>query len=296
MAPFDSVTIITSPYHTGLRDHRVGDGPNRIISRGIVKTIEALGLRVETTEILPVDNFEGEIGRSFEILSRTSRAVSQAITNSSFPLVLSGNCMATVGVACGLGLDDLNYIYFDAHTDLHTPSTLLHGYFDALGLPILGGDSFHAIAKTMPGFKQISYRDRFLFCGVREVEDVERERIRKYGMDAIWGSSERHVDFATELRQYLSQKRLSPALAHLDLDVLDEKVGKVNGYESAGGMSPEQLTGCLGLVPQKVDAKSLVVCSFDPNLGDGDKIADIGIDAVKNFLVSMIGTGQLKRA
>lgn len=202
--------------------------------------------------------------------------------------------MATVGVACGLGLDGLHYIYFEAHTDLHTPGTLLHGYFDALGLPILAGDSFHAIAKTIHGFEEIDYR--FLFCGIREVEDVERGRIRSYGMDAIWGSSERQVDFATELRQHLNQKPLSPALVHLDLDVLDEKVGKVNGYESADGMLPKQLTGCLNLVPRKVDAKSLVVCSFDPNLGDGDKIADIGIGAVKGFLGSMIGTGQLKQA
>ena len=127
MKPFTSITIILSPYHTGLREYRVGDGPNRIKSRGIVGRLEKLGIPVSTKEIERADNFEGEIGRSFEILARTSRAVSEATAASSFPLVLSGNCMASVGVACGLGPDRLGYLYFDARDDLHTPSTLDYG-------------------------------------------------------------------------------------------------------------------------------------------------------------------------
>ena len=67
---FHSITVILSPYHTGLRDHRVGDGPNRIMLRGIVKNLQDLGIAVETTEIERVDDFEGEIGRTFENLAR----------------------------------------------------------------------------------------------------------------------------------------------------------------------------------------------------------------------------------
>ena len=90
MKHFTSLTIIRSPYHTGLRDHRVGDGPNRITSRGIADRLGKLGIKIFTREIERVDTFEGEIGRSFEILARTSLAVSEAMATSSFPLVLSG--------------------------------------------------------------------------------------------------------------------------------------------------------------------------------------------------------------
>lgn len=90
-----SVTCIFSPYHVGLRDHRVGDGPNRIREMGIEEGLKKLGVKIHWHEISRVDDFEGEIGCSFEVLRRTSEAVSQAVTNHSFPLVLSGTCMAS---------------------------------------------------------------------------------------------------------------------------------------------------------------------------------------------------------
>ena len=97
-----SITIIFSPYHVGLRDHRVGNGPHRILSLGLTKELKNMGILIKTTEIEPVDDFEGEIGRSFEIMRRISKAVTTAVSNNSFPLILSGNCMASAAVACGL--------------------------------------------------------------------------------------------------------------------------------------------------------------------------------------------------
>ena len=49
----------------------------------------------------------------------------------------------------------------------------------------------------------------------------------------------------------------------------------------------------MGLVPQKATPKSLTVCSFDPNAGDGDKIARIAIRAVAAFVKSLVEAGTL---
>ena len=127
MKQFTSITVIYSPFHTGIPNHRVGDGPNRIKARGVVDSLSKLGVKVDEEDIGRFEGIEGEIGRSFEVLVRTSKAVSKAVEAESFPLLLSGNCMGTVGVACGLGPDKVKYIYFDAHDYLHTPSTLMHG-------------------------------------------------------------------------------------------------------------------------------------------------------------------------
>lgn len=57
----------------------------------------------------------------------------------------------------------------------------------------------------------------------------------------IWGDAEKPVEFARELETCLEKSDFSPSLVHLDLDVLDESVGKVNGFESAGGLQEEDL-------------------------------------------------------
>ena len=153
------------------------------------------------------------------------------------------------------------------------------------------------MAKTIPGFKVIdSYEGRFLYVGLRDVTDLERKRVIDHGMDAIWGSKTSKVDYVKELSSKLDQQSFSPALVHLDLDVLDESEGKVNGYESAGGLSEDELLKSMAMLPHKTDVTSLVVCSFDPNLGDGDQIADIAVRAITSLAGSMIEHGQLTKA
>ena len=287
-----NITIIFSPYHVGIRDHRVGNGPHRILSLGIVQELQQLGVQVEITEIEPVDNFEGEIGRSFEVMRRISQAVSTAVANASFPLILSGNCMASAAAACGLGVRDLAFIYFDAHDDLDSPDVNENGYFDAMGLSMLRGESWKTLMKTVPGFQPFSY-DRFLYLGLRDQSQLQRQRVIDAGMRAVWGDIDRKVDFAGELETHLDGQSYSPALVHLDLDVLDSSYGKVNDYPSEGGMFESDLIACMDLLPKKAAPRSLTVCSFDPNAGDGDKITRIAIRAIATFTRSLLDMGLL---
>jgi hypothetical protein len=78
---------------------------------------------------------------------------------------------------------------------------------------------------------------------------------------------------------------------HLDLDVLDKSIGKVNEYESPEGLLEDDLVKCMDLVPQKAIPTSLTVCSSDPNLGDGDKIAAMGVKAIVVFVKSLLKLG-----
>ncbi|PVH71476.1 Arginase/deacetylase [Cadophora sp. DSE1049] len=288
-----TVTIIFSPYHVGIKDHRVGDGPNRILEHGVIRELESLNVKVQMKEIEPVDGFEGEIGRSFEILRRISTAVTTARNSASFPLILSGNCMATAGVAAGVGIQDPGFIYFDAHDDLETPSINTNGYLDAMGMSMASGRSWHALTKTIPGHVPITW-DKYLYVGLRDVGDGQRKLVQESEIDVIWGNSDQKVDYLKELETKLAKKVYGPAIVHLDLDVLDESLGKVNGYESPGGLLEHELVDCLGLVPTKAAPVSLTVCSFDPNLGDGDKIAKIGVRAIVAFVKSLVESGTLQ--
>jgi arginase family enzyme len=104
-----------------------------------------------------------------------------------------------------------------------------------------------------------------------EEADKSRQAVSESGADVVWGDANVEVNSASKLHKKLNAKDYSPALVHLDLDVLDETIGKVNEHESAGGLTEDNLMGSMEMVPLDATPKSLTVCSFDPNLGDGDK-------------------------
>ena len=156
--------------------------------------------------------------------------------------------MASVGVACGLQTQDLNFIYFDAHDDLDSPDVNENGYFDAMGLSMLRGESWETLTKTIPGFEPFEYNGRFLYCGLQDQSNVQRRSVLDAGMDAIWGRTDCKVDFCAELERRLGAYFYT-GLVHLDLNVLDQSYGKANDYPSPGGLSERLIwVLCLGRV------------------------------------------------
>ncbi|CAG7930124.1 unnamed protein product [Penicillium olsonii] len=282
--PCTSITIIVAPYHVGLLDHRVGGGPLRILSHGLADKLEQFA-PVSFVNIAPVDTFEGEIGRTFEVIRRISTAVSQACANGSFPLVLSGNCYASAAVGAGLSdtVSDLNMLWLDAHDDLDTPSTNENGYLDAMAASMLTGSSWHAMMRTVPGHKPMDVK-RVVYCGLRDVSESQKLVVENSGADVVWGDTSQAVDFTSALGDILDRRSLGSTHVHLDLDVLDASLGRVNGFPSPGGFLPKDLAGLMTMIPTKVDPTSLVVCSFDPRLEGGDTVARLAVKGICTFI------------
>lgn len=171
-SPVTSITIIVAPYHVGIYDHRVGGGPLRILTHGIADKLEKLA-PTSYVNIGPVDDFEGKIGRSFEIMRRISTAVSKAVENNSFPLVLSGNCYGSAATVPGVksAHPDVAALWLDSHDDLDTPSIHENGYLDAMAASMMTGTSWHTLMKTVPGHQAMEPKG-VVFCGLRDVSEL----------------------------------------------------------------------------------------------------------------------------
>lgn len=88
------VDLIAAPHHIGIRNHRVGASPSRILASALLERLTGLGYTATVKEIDSVDDFEGEIGRNFEIIRSIATYVPDAAQHGSFPIVLAGNCYA----------------------------------------------------------------------------------------------------------------------------------------------------------------------------------------------------------
>ncbi|KAB5559637.1 hypothetical protein GE09DRAFT_62091 [Coniochaeta sp. 2T2.1] len=299
--PSTSVTIIYSPYHVGVRDEGPGAGPSFLRSHGFVQSLQSVGLLVHEVDIEPVDDFEGEIGRSFEILRRTSKLVTEARDRSSFPVVLSGNCSATVGVAAGLSGSktlngaDIGCIWFDAHDDYNTPDTVMSGYFDSMGIAMLTDECWKGLLATVPGHRAVDLQN-VVHVGMRDVTEAERKRVIDSGLDVVWGSDdtdEQDVYFAEQLGQVLTSKELGHTMVHVDLDCLDKSLGHVNKFAAAGGLYEQDLIECLATIMSLSDPTSLTVASFDPSYEGAENIARIATQAVTGFFQGLASKGAV---
>ncbi|KAK0613535.1 hypothetical protein B0T14DRAFT_539366 [Immersiella caudata] len=296
--PLTSITLITSPYHVGLPPNnplhtsRIASGPSYLLtSTSLLSTLHSLlpSLPIHTIELPPVlSTSEGEIGRSFELLRRTSLAVSAARQNSSFPIILAGNCLASVGVFAGLTSSsslqtqkeksEIGCIWFDAHDDYNIPDTILSGYFDSQGIAMMAGESWKALMATVPGFVAPLDLKRVVHVGMRDVNELERGRVEGSEMGVVWGGEGSDERFAERLGEEMKwrfgdgDEEEKGVLVHLDLDVLDVSVGKANGFACAGGLVKDELSACMRRIVERVTPLAMTVASFDP-FCDGEESA-----------------------
>jgi arginase len=269
------VTVIVAAFHAGAYRERVGNGPHFLLNNQLVDHLrdEDVDNRdIEVVEIGRVDAFEGEIGRSFEVKRRIAAAVKNAIEHNRFPLVLAGNCNATVGVYAGLPDKPTDVVWFDAHPDFNTPDEVTGGYFDGMGVATLVGQAWKNLAHSIPGFRPLGL-DRLTYCGIRDFEPGQREKVEASGISAVYGNQQGRFDhdehnYGRQLGTLLDidDRNGDSVVIHLDLDVLDTSVGHANEYAAPGGLSEAELANCLRAVMQHRKPIAMTIASFNPNM------------------------------
>ncbi len=265
-------------------EERVGKGPRRLIAAGLADALRDDGAEPRLIEVEPVDRLEGEIGRSFEVMRRVAVAVADACRHARFPLVLAGNCNASVGTYAGLGDPDLGVAWFDAHPDFNTLDEMTGGYFDGMGVAILAGQCWHRLAASVPGFRPFGL-DRLIYCGIRDFEPGQREKVERHGIRAIQGDARPPAGFAAALGEACSGLP-GRMLVHLDLDCLDTTVGHANDYAAPGGLDAGDLVSCMEQLGTLATPVGLTIASFDPDLPGSDAIAAAAIAAARTLLRS----------
>jgi arginase len=272
------VRLIVAPYHAGAHNVRVGAGPTRLMDDGLEGALQGAGLRTYARLIGPVDDFEGEIGRTFELKRRISAEVREARATGAFPLILAGNCNAEVGVWSGIGENSAGIIWFDAHPDFDTPDEHRSGYLDGMGVATLAGQCWRNLAGTIPGFQPFDL-SRMLYCGIRDFEPGQREKVEAAGISAVIGSKKSRADYVGCFKAKLAQIPFREALIHLDVDCLDTSVGIANEYAAPGGLSVQELHTCLKASCLAARPLSLTIASFNPGLDGSTHISAAAIEA-----------------
>jgi arginase len=276
------VQIILVPYDTARRGWRSGAGPEHLMRAGLAEHLRGRGHAVAEVEVIEADpaQLPAEIATGFELIRKVAVAVRAARDAGRFPLLLSGNCNASVGAVSGLTPARRAIFWFDAHGDLNTPDTTTSGFLDGTGLATALGLCWHGLASGIPGFEPIDPEAAFLL-GARDLDPPEAALVDRGTIKAV--SSAR---ISAELPELLSRARLKGlGYVHLDLDALDPaRVGRANTLPVPNGLSVEQLTGAIATIRAHITLGAAALASYAPEFDAGGGVCRAAFAAIDSLL------------
>jgi arginase len=209
--------------------------------------------------------------------------VRETAASGNLPLVLSGNCNATVGVVAGLAgafpEEEVGVVWFDGHADFNTPETTTSGFLDGMGLAIVVGHCWAGMRRAVPAFRPVR-EENVVFVGSRGASPVEKERLRKSGATVVEERSVRECGGRGALGIALDEVagRVRRVHVHLDLDVLDpEVVGPANEFALEGGISAEETEACVKAIRERFEIASATVAPYDPSFDQERRVLEAGI-------------------
>ncbi|HEY8022695.1 MAG TPA: arginase family protein [Thermoanaerobaculia bacterium] len=253
--------IILVPYEVEKGDTAAARAPSALVERGFARRLEEGGATVHTSEVWA--RHEERAGRA-EVVADLGRSLARAVANARsrgrFPLVLSGGCLAAIGVVTGLQRmgRDLGLLWIDAHGDFNTPESTPSGYWDGMALAAVCGRSLPEVYKEVE-LRPLHYRNVAHLAGrafdAEEIEDIRRLALtvippERLCSDEARGEIARCVSGAREI--YL----------HVDLDGVDPRDAPAVNFPVPGGPSLDDLLACLAGLPAPV-AMTLAGLSFE---------------------------------
>ncbi|HEY3257649.1 MAG TPA: arginase family protein [Gemmatimonadaceae bacterium] len=275
------VELLSVPYDSGMRGARMGAGPGALLASGLVDRLTARGCDVVHAAIeLPEGSFLPEGQAAFELNRRLAGAVSAATAFGAFPMVLSGNCITSIGTVGGLGEPELGAIWFDAHGDFNTPETTRSGFLDGMSLGILTGRCWQSVAGTVPGFAPLS-DDRVILVGARSLDRAEETSLSESRITRVTAESARDG-----LRDELSglRKRARDLYLHIDLDVLDPSEGSANSYATANGLSVAELQGVIQDIAGMFRVRAVALTAYDPAHDENGKACESAMSVLQTVV------------
>ncbi len=283
MAGYPDIRIIAVPYDSGHPGLRMGAGPEHLLENGFGEALRSEGRVLSVTTVRHEREPAAEVATAFELNGLVSGQVRRALAEGGFPLVLSGNCnTAAVGTLSGAGPGDLGVVWFDAHGEFNTPETTTTGFIDGMGLAIVVGHCWKAMARGVPGYFALP-EENVVMAGVREVDPAERGRLDASGVTVVGGhliGKQGWRTFAAALDDL--NTRVGRVYVHLDLDVLDAgKVGKANEFAVKGGPDAEELQAALGMVRERFEVAAVGIASFDPAFDADGRILRVTIASAR---------------
>lgn len=279
------LALFQVPYDAGHFGLRMGRGPLHLIERGLARGLEADGHDLDLVPVRLEDGFWTEAGSAVEIHRRLARGAAAARAEGRLPVVLAGNCNASLGAVAACPPGSVGILWLDAHGDFNSPETSTSGFIDGMALSMITGGVWQTLAATVPGFHPVAERDVVL-VGARDLDPGEEERLRHSHIARVAAED---VPDGLEIALDHLARRVRLLHVHIDLDVLDLAVGRANSFAVPGGLSLMQMELLMAAAAARFEIASVSLTAYDPDQDPDDRILRVARTLLTALLETIAG-------
>lgn len=264
-------------------------GPSAVRISGLGERLTALGCTVADKGDLPVPIAETRVPRDpkkkyireiARVCQRLYQQVLASHAEGAFPVVLggdhslaAGSVAASADHAAAAGRD-IGLIWVDAHGDMNTPATTVSGNVHGMPLAALVGPEpaeLASIGRRMPTVRA----DRTVLIGIRNLDDLEKERIRHSGIHVFTMRDIDQSGIAEVVRHALELAGRDTLGLHVsfDLDSCDPTIAPGVGTPVKGGLNYREAHTLMELVADSGRLLALDLVEVNPILDSQNQTA-----------------------
>jgi arginase len=219
-----------------------------------------------------VQSFQEDLAGSRGCLLEAGGQVEDALNAGTLPLLLAGDAAIALTTLPTIARmhPDARVLWLDGHAAFHTPSSTTSGYLGGMALAGACGLWDTGFDGHIPG-------ERVVLCGVRELQEGERENLSQARVTVIGSSLETLVFMQNALDS-------APVYVHLDVDVMDPNTMPVShAVKAGGGFDDGKLLDLLEALGESCEVIGVEVTGFEVAPGQPEQ-AGLGAEVIVGVL------------
>ncbi len=288
------IRIIGVPLDLGQSRRGVDMGPSAVRVAGLESKLEALGYVVEDKGNVPVALAETKsagdpqakyLKEISETCSKEADLVIQTLEAGQIPLVLGGDHSIAAGTVSGVeefyrrSKQRIGLLWIDAHSDINTPDSSPSGNVHGMPLGAIMG-LFPGPLTDMYGFCPKVKPDNCVLVGIRDVDHVERENIRKAGVHAFTmrDIDERGMRAVMEEALRLAGRNTVGYHVSLDMDWIDPEDAPGVGTPVWGGATYREGHLAMEIIADHGRLLSFEIVEVNPVLDERNQTAELAVE------------------
>jgi arginase len=288
------IRVIGVPLDLGQSRRGVDMGPSAVRVAGLEARLEALGHVVEDGGNVPVaipeQEKEGHAHAKYlkEITATCTKhaeLVLKTLESGKVPLALGGDHSVAAGTVAGVAeyyrrqKQKVGLIWIDAHSDINTPDSSPSGNVHGMPLAAIMGLWPSELANIF-GFSPKVSPENCVLVGIRDVDAVEKENIRKAGVEVFTmrDIDERGMRAVMEETLHMATRGTAGYHVSLDMDWVDPEDAPGVGTPVPGGATYREAHLAMEIMADDGHLLSFEIVEVNPVIDEHNRTAELAVE------------------